>query len=70
MKASETNLLKFLSGQKQFIVPIYQREYSWTLTHCRQLWNDIIQAGKSDSIKGHFIGSIEYIEKGLKIVPL
>lgn len=65
MKASETNLLKFLSGQKQFLVPIYQRKYSWTLTQCQQLWEDIVQAGKDDSVKGHFIGSIVYIEKGL-----
>ena len=65
MKADETNLLKFMNGPKQFLIPIYQRTYSWTLKECRQLWNDIIKAGKDDSISGHFIGSIVYIEKGL-----
>ena len=29
MKASEVNYLKFLGGTKQFVVPIYQRTYSW-----------------------------------------
>ena len=29
MKASEVNYLKFLEGTKQFVVPIYQRTYSW-----------------------------------------
>ncbi|WP_258881433.1 DUF262 domain-containing protein [Paenibacillus sp. sptzw28] len=65
MKASETNFLKFLQGTKQFIIPIYQRKYSWTIQQCRQLWNDIVRAASEDQIKGHFVGSIVYIEKGL-----
>jgi uncharacterized protein with ParB-like and HNH nuclease domain/predicted transport protein len=65
MKASETNFLKFLQGTKQFIIPIYQRKYSWTIEQCKQLWNDIVRAAKDEEIKGHFVGSIVYIEKGL-----
>ncbi len=65
MKASETNFLKFLQGTKQFIIPIYQRKYSWTIQQCRQLWNDVVRAATEDQIKGHFVGSIVYIEKGL-----
>ncbi|WP_308128851.1 DUF262 domain-containing protein [Bacillus sp. sid0103] len=65
MKASETNFLKFLQGTKQFIIPIYQRKYSWTIEQCKQLWNDIVRASNDENIKGHFVGSIVYIEKGL-----
>ncbi len=65
MKASETNFLKFLQGTKQFIIPIYQRKYSWTINQCRQLWNDIERAAEDEDIRGHFVGSIVYIEKGL-----
>lgn len=65
MKASETNFLKFLQGTKQFIIPIYQRKYSWTIEQCKQLWNDTVRASKDEDIKGHFVGSIVYIEKGL-----
>lgn len=65
MKASETNFLKFMQGTKQFIIPIYQRKYSWTIQQCRQLWNDIVRASEDDQIKGHFVGSVVYIEKGL-----
>ncbi|MBD8069746.1 DUF262 domain-containing protein [Bacillus sp. PS06] len=65
MKASETNLLKFLQGTKQFIIPIYQRKYSWTIEQCKQLWNDILRAASDEDIKGHFVGSIVYIEKGI-----
>ncbi len=64
MKAVETNFLKFLQGTRQFVIPIYQRTYSWTLRECRQLWRDILRAS-DDSVSGHFVGSVVYIEKGL-----
>ena len=41
MKATEVSYLKFLEGTKQFVVPIYQRTYSWTTKECNQLWKDI-----------------------------
>ena len=65
MQAVAANLLGFLRKSPQFIIPIYQRTYSWTKPQCEQLWDDIIRTGSDDSISGHFIGSIVYIEKGL-----
>jgi len=65
MKADEANLLRFMNGPKQFIIPIYQRTYSWTLKECKQLWDDMIKAGKDDKMSSHFLGSIAYVEKGL-----
>ena len=65
MKATETKLLEFLKKSPQFVIPIYQRTYSWTEPECRQLWNDIIRAGNQEKVSGHFIGSIVYIEAGL-----
>lgn len=65
MEAKETNFLKFLNSPKQLIIPIYQRTYSWKSKECEQLWNDIIRVGKDDSISGHFLGSVVYVEKGL-----
>jgi len=65
MKATEANLLKFLQGTKQFIIPIYQRPYSWTLKQCRQLWSDILRLIQDRKLPGHFVGSIVYIEKGI-----
>jgi hypothetical protein len=29
---------QLLDGAKQFIVPIFQRDYSWGTKHCKQLW--------------------------------
>jgi len=65
MKATEARLLDFLKKSPQFIIPIYQRIYSWTEPECRQLWNDILRTGENDDISAHFVGSIVYIEKGL-----
>ena len=65
MKATEAKLLDFLKKSPQFIIPIYQRTYSWTETECRQLWDDILRTGHDDRIHAHFVGSIVYIEKGL-----
>ena len=68
MKASEAKLLEFLKKSSQFVIPIYQRSYSWEEKQCRQLWDDILRAGSSDDIAVHFIGSIVYIEQGLSQV--
>ena len=65
MKAEEIKFLKFLNSPKQLIIPIYQRAYNWKFKECKKLWNDIIKAGKDESISGHFIGSVVYVEKGL-----
>lgn len=70
MKATEAKLLTFLQKSPQFVIPIYQRTYSWTEKECRQLWEDILRAGRDPAISVHFIGSIVYIEEGLSQVSL
>jgi len=68
MKATEAKLLDFLKKSPQFVIPIYQRTYSWTDKECRQLWDDIVRCGNSDTIAVHFVGSIVYVESGLSQV--
>lgn len=65
MKATESKLLDFLKKSPQFVVPIYQRTYSWTERQCSQLWHDILRSGADDDTNSYFVGSIVYIEKGL-----
>lgn len=65
MKAVESNLLKFLQASPQFVIPIYQRTYSWTLKECQQLWDDIMHAGNDAAVNAHFIGSVVYIQEDL-----
>lgn len=68
MKAVENQFLPFLEGKKQFVIPIYQRTYSWTREQCEQLWNDIIRTATDPEVGAHFIGSIVFIQRGLFMV--
>lgn len=62
MKANETKIDKFLAtNETTFAIPVYQRNYDWTLSQCKQLLHDILEAGKNDKINAHFIGSIVYV---------
>ncbi|GAA7646411.1 DUF262 and DUF1524 domain-containing protein [Helicobacter pylori] len=67
MKADAMKLLDFIgkSQEKQFVIPIYQRVYSWEKEQCKQLWDDIIKTGGNDQMNGHFIGSIVFVHDGI-----
>lgn len=63
MKAVDANLLELLKKSERFVVPIYQRVYSWDQPECDQLWQDILRAGTRANLNNHFTGSIVYIER-------
>ena len=58
MKAINRRFTNLIEGTKQFIIPIFQRDYIWTTEQCEQMWKDVLSAGE----KGHFIGSIIYVD--------
>ena len=63
MRAEETSLLKFLRRHtQQFVIPIYQRPYSWERRHCNRLWSDLVRVGQDGNSPAHFLGSIVYME--------
>lgn len=62
MDAHDVRLTHLIDGQKQFIIPVFQRDYSWGTKHCLQLWQDIVRVGCDDAAKAHFVGSVVYIE--------
>ena len=62
MKASAEPFLPFLHKAAQFVIPIYQRNYSWDEKQCQQLWEDVLRIGSNDPIPLHFIGSIVYVQ--------
>ncbi len=67
MEANAMKLLDFIgkSQEKQFVIPIYQRLYSWGKEQCKQLWDDIIKIGGNDKMNRHFIGSIVFVQDGI-----
>jgi uncharacterized protein with ParB-like and HNH nuclease domain/predicted transport protein len=61
MNAQDLPLTQLLDGAKQFIVPIFQRDYSWGTKHCQQLWSDVVRVGGDPTARAHFLGSVVYI---------
>ena len=58
MKGEAKQFLKFIDGSdKRFIIPVYQRNYSWQNKHCAQLLNDLKGLIKKPDTP-HFFGSI------------
>jgi uncharacterized protein with ParB-like and HNH nuclease domain/predicted transport protein len=57
MDARKGNIYEILNGNKQFLIPVYQRFYSWNIEQCKRLWNDIVEMQKKGK-SGHFVGSI------------
>ena len=41
-----------------FVIPEYQRAYSWGIDHCDKLWQDINDYVDSDSKDRYFFGTI------------
>jgi uncharacterized protein with ParB-like and HNH nuclease domain len=58
MEAAEAKVQRVLEGSKQFLVPHYQRPYSWKEQQWKALWSDIIELLEDDDPKPHFLGSI------------
>src|SRR5258706_7369040 len=62
MKASETHLGKILEGTNQFVVPLFQRPYTWDEHRWQALWADLVELCEDEvesvKTKPHFLGSI------------
>ena len=58
MKAAETRLRALLQGQQHYVIPLFQRPYSWERSDWETLWNDVIETYRFRPAGGHFLGSI------------
>ena len=58
MEAAEARIQKVLEGTKQFLVPHYQRPYSWKEEQWKTLWLDVLELLGDRDAKPHFLGSI------------
>jgi len=67
MEAAEAKIQKVLEGTKQFLVPHYQRPYSWTADQWKTLWRDVLELLEDPQSKPHFLGSI--VTSPAKSVP-
>lgn len=60
MQAINRPFTAIINGNTQFLIPVFQRDYTWTEEQCDRLWGDIRRAG-TGADKGHFLGSIVYV---------
>ena len=67
MRAVNYRFAEIIDGNKQFKIPVFQRDYSWTTDQCFQLWESVMSASSEDS-GGHFMGSFVYIEESIGAV--
>lgn len=58
MQASETKLQPIIEGTKQYVIPLFQRSYSWDKKEWEILWNDLCELSNAEKPRTHFIGSI------------
>jgi uncharacterized protein with ParB-like and HNH nuclease domain/predicted transport protein len=64
MKAIDRPFTKIINGTTQFVIPVFQRDYSWTETQCEQLWKDLLLIANDPTSRGHFMGSVVYVSTG------
>jgi uncharacterized protein with ParB-like and HNH nuclease domain len=61
MRAFKKELYIFLNPSgTQYVIPVYQRNYSWEIAHCEKLFKDILNLMDKPT-KEYFVGSIVYI---------
>lgn len=64
MDANSRSILGLIAEMNtRFVVPVYQRPYSWGEAQCLQLWDDIVACGRQRETR-HFTGSIVTIQDG------
>ena len=64
MDGKAIKIVKFLDGsEKRFIIPVYQRNYSWKVENCRQLYDDLVKLSINDRSM-HFFGSLVSVYNG------
>ncbi|MGO8920771.1 MAG: DUF262 domain-containing protein [Stellaceae bacterium] len=65
MKAIDRPFANIINGASQFVIPVFQRDYTWQADpQCAQLWRDVLRAARPGGEGGHFLGSIVYIATG------
>ena len=58
LSAEQKFILDIFSGKSKYIIPHYQRAYSWDTEQCSELLDDIFRAFEEDEEEGYFLGNI------------
>ena len=58
LSAEQKFIIDIFSGKSKYIIPHYQRAYSWDTEQCSELLDDIFRAFEEDEDEGYFLGNI------------
>lgn len=58
MDVSSTIFQPIFEGVKQYVIPLFQRSYSWNKNEWAILWEDLKEIYDSENPRPHFMGSI------------
>ncbi len=58
MEASPTKVIQYFNGEKQNLIPLFQRPYTWKQSNWQSLWDDLMVQYDLDDSSTHFMGAI------------
>jgi len=61
MDARSSSLQQLLWGGNQYVIPVFQRYYSWKKKDWQQLWGDIESLLEPEEIPRHFMGPLVFV---------
>lgn len=58
LNAEQKYILKIFGDKTKYIIPPYQRAYTWTESECEELFEDLKTAFQKNKSEGYFIGNL------------
>jgi len=58
METSPATVIQYFNGEKQNLIPLFQRPYQWMKNSWEGLWNDLMTQYQTDGVGNHFMGAI------------
>lgn len=68
MEANPVRIVQYFDGEKQSIIPLFQRPYTWNKRNWQSLWDDIMTYYEDGLSGSHFMGAVVSIPA--KTVPV
>lgn len=68
MEANPVRIVQYFDGEKQSIIPLFQRPYTWNRRNWQSLWDDIMAYYEDGLAGSHFMGAVVSIPA--KTVPV
>lgn len=58
MEDSPTKVIQYFNGEKQHLIPLFQRPYTWNESNWQSLWDDLMVQYDLGESSTHFMGAI------------